>query len=92
LQHNFFRYSNLIRIMIGYGVPLTIVCLTLAIAYAAFEGDAYSHGGDEGDSAACWLQEDTFIWTFTGPAAFVIIFNFYVLTRYEWYIINARLV
>jgi len=72
------RYSDLIRAIVGYGLPAVIVALTLCVAYVAFEGEAYGHGGDNGggeDNETCWLQEDTFIYTFTAPAAVVIVFN-----------------
>ena len=74
------KYSNLIRYLVGYGVPLLIVTITLAVAYIVQEGSAYSHADDDGtEDALCWLEEGAFIYAFVGPAAVVILVNAAIL-------------
>lgn len=65
------KYDRLKRYIFGYGLPGAVVGLTLAVAYVSKEMDAYEHGED----GYCWLKENTFIWAFAGPAAFVIVVN-----------------
>ncbi len=73
------RYSNLLRLLSGYGSPAAVVLATLIIAYAAYEGEAYGHNLDEDGYELCWLQEDTFIWAFMAPVAVVMVLNLVVL-------------
>lgn len=61
--------------MVGYGLSLLVVSVTLGVSYAFDADGAYSHGDDE----LCWLREGTFIWAFAGPAAAVIAFNVVIM-------------
>ncbi|XP_070558813.1 adhesion G protein-coupled receptor B3-like isoform X2 [Ptychodera flava] len=55
--------------VIGWGIPLFIVCISVAIRY-----DGY------GTESFCWLSiEDGLIWAFVGPVLTIIVINFIVM-------------
>ncbi|XP_072294165.1 adhesion G protein-coupled receptor D2-like [Eucyclogobius newberryi] len=57
--------------LIGWGLPVLIVTITLASASGKYSADGY-----------CWLSVQTgVIWGFTGPVIFIIMVNVLVLTR-----------
>ncbi|OXA50970.1 Polysialoglycoprotein [Folsomia candida] len=58
--------------LIGYGVPLVMVGITLLIGYIFGEGDVY--GGE-----VCWLA-GSYIWAFNGPVLIVVVANISILT------------
>ncbi|XP_042873407.1 latrophilin-like protein LAT-2 isoform X2 [Penaeus japonicus] len=61
--------------MIGYGLPLVIVLITVLIAYASDSWTSQNAYAPEG-SEYCWLSTDQgYIWSFTGPLVIVIVIN-----------------
>lgn len=77
------RYFKLLRFVIGYGISLVIVFLTLVIQFA-LDANAYEHENDEPEDEGvplCWLTENSFIWAFVGPALAVILLNFIIMLR-----------
>ncbi|KAM6922079.1 adhesion G protein-coupled receptor D2 [Xenentodon cancila] len=57
--------------LIGWGLPILIVTITLASASGNYSADGY-----------CWLTvENGIIWGFAGPVIFIIMVNILVLTR-----------
>ncbi|XP_057696800.1 adhesion G-protein coupled receptor D2-like isoform X2 [Corythoichthys intestinalis] len=57
--------------LIGWGLPVLIVTITLASASGKYLADGY-----------CWLSvQNGVIWGFAGPVIFIIMVNFMVLTR-----------
>lgn len=57
--------------LIGWGLPVLIVTITLASASGKYAADGY-----------CWLSVQTgVIWGFAGPVIFIIMVNILVLTR-----------
>ncbi|XP_059089883.1 latrophilin-like protein LAT-2 [Tigriopus californicus] len=77
------RYFKLLRFVIGYGISLVIVFLTLVIQFVLDADNAYEHENDEPEDeiALCWLRENSFIWAFVGPALAVILLNFIIMLR-----------
>ena len=66
------KYSNLLRYIVGYGVPLLIMTMTLLVSHM--------RGDDDGmmDPQYCWLTEKTFIYFFIVPVAFTLTVNSFV--------------
>ncbi|GCC32012.1 hypothetical protein chiPu_0010472 [Chiloscyllium punctatum] len=57
--------------LIGWGLPVLIVTITLAAAHDKYISDRY-----------CWLNvHNGVIWAFVGPVIFIIMVNIFVLTR-----------
>ncbi|XP_005920976.1 adhesion G-protein coupled receptor D2 isoform X1 [Haplochromis burtoni] len=57
--------------LIGWGLPVLIVTITLASAPSKYSADDY-----------CWLSlQNGIIWGFAGPVIFIIMVNILVLTR-----------
>ncbi|XP_032428122.1 adhesion G-protein coupled receptor D2 isoform X1 [Xiphophorus hellerii] len=57
--------------LIGWGLPVLIVTITLASASGNYSADDY-----------CWLSvQNGIIWGFVGPVIFIIMVNILVLTR-----------
>ncbi|KAI5610223.1 adhesion G-protein coupled receptor D2-like isoform X1, partial [Silurus asotus] len=57
--------------LIGWGLPVLIVAITLASASGSYSADEY-----------CWLSvHNGVIWGFVGPVIFIITVNIMVLTR-----------
>ncbi|XP_048394738.1 adhesion G-protein coupled receptor D2 isoform X3 [Stegostoma tigrinum] len=57
--------------LIGWGLPVLIVTITLAAAHDKYISDRY-----------CWLNvHNGVIWAFVGPVIFIIMVNMFVLTR-----------
>ncbi|XP_054608236.2 adhesion G protein-coupled receptor D2 [Nothobranchius furzeri] len=57
--------------LIGWGLPVLIVTITLASASGKYSADDY-----------CWLSvQNGIIWGFVGPVIFIIMVNVLVLTR-----------
>ncbi|KAM8887889.1 adhesion G protein-coupled receptor D2 isoform 2-T4 [Synchiropus picturatus] len=57
--------------LIGWGLPILIVTITLASASGKYSADGY-----------CWLSvQNGVIWGFAGPVIFIIMVNIMVLTR-----------
>ncbi|XP_072130655.1 adhesion G protein-coupled receptor D2 [Mobula birostris] len=57
--------------LIGWGIPVLIVTITLAAAHDKYIADRY-----------CWLNvHNGVIWAFVGPVIFIIMVNMFVLTR-----------
>uniref|UniRef100_A0A3P9I025 Adhesion G protein-coupled receptor D2 n=1 Tax=Oryzias latipes TaxID=8090 RepID=A0A3P9I025_ORYLA len=57
--------------LIGWGLPVLIVTITLASASGKYAADDY-----------CWLSvQNGIIWGFAGPVIFIIMVNIFVLTR-----------
>ncbi|KAM9385793.1 adhesion G protein-coupled receptor D2 [Pholidichthys leucotaenia] len=57
--------------LIGWGLPVLIVTITLASAAGKYSADGY-----------CWLSvQNGVIWGFAGPVIFIIMVNILVLTR-----------
>ncbi|XP_030583592.1 adhesion G-protein coupled receptor D2 isoform X2 [Archocentrus centrarchus] len=57
--------------LIGWGLPVLIVTITLASAPSKYSADGY-----------CWLSvQNGIIWGFAGPVIFIIMVNILVLTR-----------
>ncbi|XP_078114896.1 adhesion G protein-coupled receptor D2 [Sander vitreus] len=57
--------------LIGWGLPVLIVTITLASASGKYSADGY-----------CWLSvQNGVIWGFAGPVIFIIMVNILVLTR-----------
>ncbi|XP_077964410.1 adhesion G protein-coupled receptor D2 isoform X4 [Gasterosteus aculeatus] len=57
--------------LIGWGLPVLIVTITLASASGKYSADNY-----------CWLSvQNGVIWGFTGPVIFIIMVNVMVLSR-----------
>ncbi|XP_035509235.1 adhesion G-protein coupled receptor D2 [Morone saxatilis] len=57
--------------LIGWGLPVLIVTITLASASGKYSADGY-----------CWLSvQNGVIWGFAGPIIFIIMVNIMVLTR-----------
>ncbi|KAK3561793.1 hypothetical protein QTP86_014371 [Hemibagrus guttatus] len=57
--------------LIGWGLPVLIVSITLASASGSYSADEY-----------CWLSvHNGVIWGFVGPVIFIIMVNIMVLTR-----------
>lgn len=57
--------------LIGWGLPVLIVTITLASASGKYSADGY-----------CWLSvQNGIIWGFAGPVIFIIMVNLMVLTR-----------
>ncbi|KAM8874688.1 adhesion G protein-coupled receptor D2 isoform 3-T3 [Spinachia spinachia] len=57
--------------LIGWGLPVLIVTITLASASGKYSADSY-----------CWLSvQNGVIWGFTGPVIFIITVNVMVLSR-----------
>ncbi|XP_070817602.1 adhesion G protein-coupled receptor D2 [Chaetodon trifascialis] len=57
--------------LIGWGLPVLIVTITLASASGKYSADGY-----------CWLSvQNGVIWGFAGPVIFIIMVNIMVLTR-----------
>ncbi|XP_074490677.1 adhesion G protein-coupled receptor D2 isoform X1 [Sebastes fasciatus] len=57
--------------LIGWGLPVLIVTITLASASGKYSADGY-----------CWLSvQNGIIWGFAGPVIFIIMVNVMVLTR-----------
>ncbi|XP_041863142.1 adhesion G-protein coupled receptor D2 isoform X2 [Melanotaenia boesemani] len=57
--------------LIGWGLPVLIVTITLASASGKYSADGY-----------CWLSvQNGIIWGFAGPVIFIIMVNILVLTR-----------
>ncbi|XP_052023141.1 adhesion G protein-coupled receptor E5 isoform X3 [Apodemus sylvaticus] len=64
------------RCLIGYGVPLLIV----AISMVAVKMDGYGH------ATYCWLdfRKQGFLWSFSGPVAFIILCNAAIFVITVW--------
>ncbi|XP_076044726.1 adhesion G protein-coupled receptor L4-like [Oratosquilla oratoria] len=64
--------------LVGYGSSAVVVATTALVAYGT-SPDAWQSQtayGDLHNGAFCWLStENGFIWAFTGPLVFVIVFN-----------------
>jgi len=79
------KYSDLLRYIAGYGLPLLIMTLTLLVSNMIENNDTYS-GIDQDQfllllqdqDQYCWLTEKTFIYFFVGPVAVTLIVNIYV--------------
>ncbi|XP_069798448.1 adhesion G protein-coupled receptor D2 [Narcine bancroftii] len=57
--------------LIGWGIPVLIVTITLATAHDKYIADGH-----------CWLNvQNGVIWAFVGPVIFIIMVNMFVLTR-----------
>ncbi|KAK2907038.1 hypothetical protein Q8A67_006023 [Cirrhinus molitorella] len=57
--------------LIGWGLPVLIVTITLASASGNYSADGH-----------CWLSvQNGVIWGFTGPVIFIIMVNIMILTR-----------
>ncbi|KAF0042007.1 hypothetical protein F2P81_005539 [Scophthalmus maximus] len=57
--------------LIGWGLPVLIVTITLASASGKYAADGY-----------CWLSvQNGIIWGFAGPVIFIIMVNIMILTR-----------
>ncbi|XP_071342049.1 adhesion G protein-coupled receptor D2 isoform X4 [Trachinotus anak] len=57
--------------LIGWGLPVLIVTITLASASGKYSADGY-----------CWLSvQNGVIWGFAGPVIFIIMVNIMILTR-----------
>ncbi|XP_048833283.1 adhesion G-protein coupled receptor D2 isoform X2 [Brienomyrus brachyistius] len=57
--------------LIGWGLPVLVVAVTLASASGRYAGDGH-----------CWLSvQNGVIWGFVGPVIFIIMVNVMVLTR-----------
>ncbi|XP_039767907.1 adhesion G-protein coupled receptor D2 [Ornithorhynchus anatinus] len=57
--------------MTGWGLPVIIVGITLAISFNEYVADTY-----------CWLNVQTdIIWAFVGPVLFVLMVNAFILIR-----------
>ncbi|XP_054871865.1 adhesion G-protein coupled receptor D2 isoform X2 [Amphiprion ocellaris] len=57
--------------LIGWGLPVLIVTITLASASGKYSADGY-----------CWLSvQNGIIWGFAGPVIFIIMVNILILTR-----------
>ncbi|XP_039985674.1 adhesion G-protein coupled receptor D2 isoform X2 [Xiphias gladius] len=57
--------------LIGWGLPVLIVTITLASASGKYSADGY-----------CWLSvQNGIIWGFAGPVIFIIMVNIMILTR-----------
>ncbi|XP_055363716.1 adhesion G-protein coupled receptor D2 isoform X2 [Betta splendens] len=57
--------------LIGWGLPVLIVTITLASASGKYSADGY-----------CWLSvQNGVIWGFAGPVIFIIMVNILVMTR-----------
>ncbi|XP_018528574.1 LOW QUALITY PROTEIN: adhesion G-protein coupled receptor D2 [Lates calcarifer] len=57
--------------LIGWGLPVLIVTITLASASGKYAADGY-----------CWLSvQNGVIWGFAGPVIFIIMVNIMILTR-----------
>ncbi|XP_060685540.1 adhesion G-protein coupled receptor D2 [Hemiscyllium ocellatum] len=57
--------------LIGWGLPVLIVTITLAAAHDKYISDRH-----------CWLNvHNGVIWAFVGPVIFIIMVNMFVLTR-----------
>ncbi|XP_024909715.1 adhesion G-protein coupled receptor D2 [Cynoglossus semilaevis] len=57
--------------LIGWGLPVLIVTITLASASGKYSADGY-----------CWLSvQNGVIWGFAGPVIFIIMVNILILTR-----------
>uniref|UniRef100_UPI00398F395E adhesion G protein-coupled receptor D2 n=1 Tax=Pristiophorus japonicus TaxID=55135 RepID=UPI00398F395E len=57
--------------LIGWGLPVLIVTITLAAAHDKYIAERY-----------CWLNvQNGVIWAFVGPVIFIIMVNMFVLTR-----------
>lgn len=71
------KYTMLMRYLVGYGIPLIIITITLAISYIFGSGtNAYSN-----QENYCWLRGNDFIYSFVGPAGFVILWNMVVFVK-----------
>ena len=64
--------------VLGYGVPILIVAVTLVIS-AATNKNHYirQYFDDEGtlEDVFCWLDVDSIIWSFIIPVSLMILFN-----------------
>ncbi len=69
------KFSNLLRLLIGYGIPTVIVSTTITVNYVTGEEEAYCQ------QELCWLSEDAFIYAFLVPAGLAMLFNFFVLIK-----------
>ena len=83
------RYANLLRYVVGYGLPLVIMTATLLLSKVIDPtdsgDDSYIHSrsfleplaiDEYGDHAGyCWLKENSFIYCFAGPVAVILIIN-----------------
>ena len=60
----------------GYGIPLIFTFLAVFISHIiSNDGASYLQ------TNYCWLQEESFIWFYIGPAVAVITFNFFVFGK-----------
>ncbi|XP_031196397.1 CD97 antigen isoform X4 [Mastomys coucha] len=68
------------RCLIGYGVPLLIVVISMA----AVNMDGYGH------ATYCWLdfRKQGFLWSFSGPVAFIIFCNAAIFVITVWKLAN----
>ena len=66
------KYSNLLRYLVGYGLPLVTISITLLVSQALEVSDSFIHEG------YCWLKEKTWIYFFAGPVAVVLIINTFI--------------
>ena len=64
------KYSNLMRYIVGYGLPLIVMTATLLAANALNDDGSYIHNG-----GSCWLHENSWIYCFVGPVAVVLLIN-----------------
>ena len=64
------KYSNLMRYIVGYGLPLIVMTATLLAANAINDNDLYIH-----TDGNCWLHENSWIYCFVGPVAVVLLIN-----------------
>uniref|UniRef100_Q9Z0M6-2 Isoform 2 of Adhesion G protein-coupled receptor E5 n=1 Tax=Mus musculus TaxID=10090 RepID=Q9Z0M6-2 len=64
------------RCLIGYGVPLLIVAISMAVV----KMDGYGH------ATYCWLdfRKQGFLWSFSGPVAFIIFCNAAIFVITVW--------
>ena len=72
------KYSTLVRYLVGYGTPLIFTFLAVFISHI-IQNDAESYLRE--NSNYCWLQEESFIWFYIGPAISVIVFNLFVFCK-----------
>ncbi|XP_076771596.1 adhesion G protein-coupled receptor E5 isoform X1 [Arvicanthis niloticus] len=72
--------STWYRCLIGYGVPLLIVIISMA----AVKMDGYGH------ATYCWLdfRKHGLLWSFSGPVAFIIFCNAAIFVITVWKLTN----
>ena len=83
------KYSNLLRYVVGYGLPLGVMTVTLLLSQVLDGGDENFmmtkrdvEGVVEDDKIGyCWLKENSFIYCFAGPVAIVLIINTLIFAK-----------